>query len=91
VTTTIDENPKVSICLDCARHPSLKANIATRTKPGICAFCCRTGLGGASYVPGTCDHQLYFDATVEKPPRKAPAHSAKPTDDHPQPRATIRR
>jgi hypothetical protein len=41
VTTTTDEDPKVSICLDCARHPSLKANIAARTKPGVCAFCGR--------------------------------------------------
>ncbi|HEY0149639.1 MAG TPA: RES family NAD+ phosphorylase [Allosphingosinicella sp.] len=41
MTTPIDENPKVSICLDCARHPSLRANIAARTKPGLCAFCCR--------------------------------------------------
>lgn len=41
MTTTTDEDPKVSICLDCARHPSLKANIAARTKPGVCAFCGR--------------------------------------------------
>lgn len=39
--TAVEENPKVSICIDCARHPSLKRIIAARSVRGICAFCCR--------------------------------------------------
>lgn len=39
--TAVEEDPKVSICIDCARHPSLKRIIAVRSVTGICAFCCR--------------------------------------------------
>ncbi|MBU0823819.1 MAG: RES family NAD+ phosphorylase [Alphaproteobacteria bacterium] len=39
--TAVEEDPKVSICIDCARHPSLKRIIAARSVTGICAFCCR--------------------------------------------------
>ena len=39
--TAEEEDPKVSICIDCARHPSLKRVIAARSVTGICAFCCR--------------------------------------------------
>ncbi len=39
--TALEEYPQVSICIDCARHPSLKRIIAARSVTGICAFCCR--------------------------------------------------
>lgn len=38
---TAIEDAKVSICLDCARHQSLKANISAKKVLGVCAFCCR--------------------------------------------------
>lgn len=37
-----EEDLKVSICLDCARHPSLKRMIEADRTTGVCAFCCRT-------------------------------------------------
>jgi len=38
----VEEDIKVSVCVDCARHPSLKRAIKARPVIGICAFCCRT-------------------------------------------------
>ena len=38
----IDESLSVSVCIDCARHPSLKQIIEDDLIVGICAFCCRT-------------------------------------------------
>lgn len=40
--TADDEALRVSVCTDCARHPSLKKMIAVDLVTGICAFCCRT-------------------------------------------------
>ena len=37
-----DEELQVSVCTDCARHPSLKKTIEADPVTGICAFCCRT-------------------------------------------------
>lgn len=37
-----DEESQVSVCSDCARHPSLKKTIEADPVTGICAFCCRT-------------------------------------------------
>lgn len=37
-----DEGFQVSVCIDCARHPSLKKMIEADLVTGICAFCCRT-------------------------------------------------
>lgn len=37
-----DEELQVSVCTDCARHPSLKRIIEADLVTGICAFCCRT-------------------------------------------------
>lgn len=37
-----DEELKVSVCSNCARHPSLKKMIEADLAVGICAFCCRT-------------------------------------------------
>lgn len=37
-----DEEFKVSVCTNCARHPSLKKMIEADLAVGICAFCCRT-------------------------------------------------
>lgn len=37
-----DEKLRVSICTDCARHPSLKRMIEADLATGICAFCCKT-------------------------------------------------
>lgn len=37
-----NEELQVSICTDCARHPSLKKMIEADLAVGICAFCCRT-------------------------------------------------
>lgn len=36
------EEMRVSVCTDCARHPSLKKIIEADLATGICAFCCRT-------------------------------------------------
>ena len=36
-----EEEPKVSLCVDCARHPSLKRVISEMAVTGICAFCTR--------------------------------------------------
>ena len=38
----VEEDVKVSVCVDCARHPSLKRAIKARPVIGTCAFCCRT-------------------------------------------------
>lgn len=37
-----DEELQVSVCTECARHPSLKRMIEADLATGICAFCCRT-------------------------------------------------
>lgn len=37
----VDEELQVSVCVDCARHPSLKKAIEADRVTGICAFCCR--------------------------------------------------
>jgi hypothetical protein len=37
-----DEELQVSVCTDCARHPSLKKMIEADLATGTCAFCCRT-------------------------------------------------
>ena len=33
---------KVSLCIECAKHPSVKRIIAQDSVVGLCAFCCRT-------------------------------------------------
>ena len=40
----MEEFTKVSICIDCARHPSLRKVIAAHSATGICSFCCRDGV-----------------------------------------------
>lgn len=37
-----DGELRVSVCTDCARHPSLKKMIEADLATGTCAFCCRT-------------------------------------------------
>lgn len=37
-----NEELQVSVCTECARHPSLKKMIKADLATGICAFCCRT-------------------------------------------------
>lgn len=37
-----DDELKVSVCSDCARHPSLKNMIEADLVTGVCAFCCKT-------------------------------------------------
>lgn len=37
-----DQELIVSVCSDCARHPSLKRMIEADSTIGVCAFCCRT-------------------------------------------------
>lgn len=37
----IEDDQQVSICIDCARHPSLKRMIDAKPANGRCAFCCR--------------------------------------------------
>ena len=41
MTISDDDEPKVSLCVDCARHPSLKRVIETKSVAGLCAFCGR--------------------------------------------------
>jgi hypothetical protein len=40
--TEAEAEEKVSLCVDCARHPSLKEVVLARPVVGTCAFCCRT-------------------------------------------------
>lgn len=37
-----EEDLKVSVCLECARHPSLKRNIEAASVIGVCGICCKT-------------------------------------------------
>jgi len=37
----VEEGVKVSLCVDCARHPSLTRLIEAKSVAGTCAFCCR--------------------------------------------------
>jgi len=39
--TTVEEEVKVSLCVECARHPGLKRLIEEKCVTGCCAFCCR--------------------------------------------------
>lgn len=38
----VDGNIAVGLCIDCAKHPSLKKVISEDCEPGLCAFCGRT-------------------------------------------------
>jgi hypothetical protein len=38
---TTDNEVQVSVCIKCARHPSLKRIIEEKSVVGVCAFCCR--------------------------------------------------
>ena len=39
--TDTEDETCMSLCIDCARHPALKASIRAKTVEGVCAFCCR--------------------------------------------------
>ena len=38
---TTEDEVQVSVCTNCARHPSLKRIIEAKSVVGVCAFCCR--------------------------------------------------
>ncbi len=41
MVASVDEEVQVSVCINCARHPSLKRVIEEKSVVGVCAFCCR--------------------------------------------------
>lgn len=41
MVTSVEEDVKISVCINCARHPSLKRVIEEKSVIGVCAFCCR--------------------------------------------------